>query len=347
MAAAPAPSVVAFTAAPTELTSAGGSVQLSASVQNATTCTFKSTPTVNGLPVDRDCGSGTATANVTLPANTTSKAKTYTFRLTATGTGRNAQADPITVTVAAAPAPSVVAFTAAPTELTSAGGSVQLSASVQNATTCTFKSTPTVNGLPVDRDCGSGTATANVTLPANTTSKAKTYTFRLTATGTGRNAQADPITVTVQPRGAPIDTTPPGPVTALAATAGTNGISLSWTNPRDPDLAAIVVRRALGAAAPSTVTDGDPVGTITPPAAQLTDPVPSDGSTYSYSVFARDSSGNYSGTRVRHWRPHSTRHRQRPSHTWQQALRRRRCTCPGQIRPTPTSPASRSDARRG
>ncbi|MGZ6672837.1 MAG: hypothetical protein ACXVFM_10860, partial [Solirubrobacteraceae bacterium] len=168
-------------------------------------------------------------------------------------------------------------------------------ASVQNATTCTFKSTPTLTGLPVDKACGSGAATANVTLPANTTSKAKTYTFGLTATGTGRNAQATPITVTVQPRGAPIDTTPPGPVTALVATAATNGMSLSWTNPRDPDLSAIVVRRALGTTAPSTVTDGDPVGTITPPAAQLNDPVPSDGSTYSYSIFARDSSGNYSG----------------------------------------------------
>ncbi|MGZ6576692.1 MAG: hypothetical protein ACXVHJ_37660, partial [Solirubrobacteraceae bacterium] len=73
MAAAPAPSVVAFTATPPELTSAGGSVQLSASVQNATTCTFKSTPTLTGLPVDKACGSGAATANVTLPANTTSK----------------------------------------------------------------------------------------------------------------------------------------------------------------------------------------------------------------------------------------------------------------------------------
>ena len=291
----PAPSVASFGATPVELAAAGGAIQLSASVQNATSCTLRSSPAVDGLPATIDCASGGATRTITLPTNTTTKPKTYTFRLTASGTGKSAQADPVTVTVDAQPAPSVASFGATPVELAAAGGAIQLSASVQNATSCTLRSSPAVDGLPATIDCASGGATRTITLPTNTTTKPKTYTFRLTASGTGKSAQADPVTVTVQPAGSPIDITPPSPVTALVAHAGPAGISLAWTNPPDPDLAALIARRTLGFTAPSSVGDGDAVATIAPPAGQLTDgTLGNDGTTYSYSIFARDTSGNVS-----------------------------------------------------
>ena len=52
------------------------------------------------------------------------------------------------------------------------------------------------------------------------------------------------------------DTTPPGPVTAPAAVPGSTTVALSWTNPTDDDFAGVVIRRATGSVAPSSVTAG-------------------------------------------------------------------------------------------
>ena len=72
----------------------------------------------------------------------------------------------------------------------------------------------------------------------------------------------------------------------------TSSIALSWTNPGDADLAQVVVRRAPGGTAPATATAGTGVvlGSLT--VSGVTDTGLSPGSTYSYSLFTRDHTGN-------------------------------------------------------
>lgn len=87
----------------------------------------------------------------------------------------------------------------------------------------------------------------------------------------------------------------PGPVTALAATAITRtSIALRWANPSAADLAGAVVRRAVGATAPATVTDGTPVADVPVPGHAVTDTGLDAGTTYTYAVFAHDSGPHYS-----------------------------------------------------
>jgi hypothetical protein len=93
----------------------------------------------------------------------------------------------------------------------------------------------------------------------------------------------------------PSDTIPPGPVTGLSATYDTstaNAVALTWTNPTDPDLESIIVRRAVGPTAPALATEGEEVALETP--TSVTDTGVDPNKQYSYAVFTRDSSGNTS-----------------------------------------------------
>lgn len=92
------------------------------------------------------------------------------------------------------------------------------------------------------------------------------------------------------------DGTPPGPVANIAAAGGNRQVSLTWTNPSDPDFAGTMVRYRTDAY-PTSVTDGDLV-TYEPGSAgqpdscihtNLTNDV-----TYYYAAFARDDSAFYS-----------------------------------------------------
>ena len=80
------------------------------------------------------------------------------------------------------------------------------------------------------------------------------------------------------------DPAPGAPTTIKAALNGTHPV-ISWTRPIDGDIADIVVRRALGTTAPSTITDGDAVsggdGASVPDTVTI-------GETYSYALFAVD-----------------------------------------------------------
>ena len=293
--ASPPASVLSFTVSPSALPAAGGTVSLAASVTDATTCVFRSSPDLPGLPASFPCSSGTAALSVAVPANTTRNPKTYTFDLTARGKGKPAKAVPVAVIVVAPLPPTIVSLAVSPVALGPAGGSVQLAGSVRDASSCTFKATPTVAGLPATVACASGSAVEKVTIPANATKKAKTYSFSLVADGVvGPAAHSDPATVTVAAAGT-VDTTPPGPVTALTATGGSAGIHLAWTNPADIDFAAVLVRRASGSTPPASPTDGVLVATVQAPGASLDDTsVQNTGAIYSYSLFAQDTSGNTS-----------------------------------------------------
>jgi protein MpaA len=147
--------------------------------------------------------------------------------------------------------------------------------------------------------------------PANQT-KSATLTIRagksqrwLPAQSTAIFARAQATTtlraslkVAVQPAANPAPT-PPAPVSSLTASQVTaSTITLTWANPADTGVTAVIVRRATGAIAPATPTEG----TAVPPdpaaanslASSATDRGLSAGSRYSYAVFTADAAGTVS-----------------------------------------------------
>jgi hypothetical protein len=86
------------------------------------------------------------------------------------------------------------------------------------------------------------------------------------------------------------DTVAPGPVTSLTATPAASEVALSSALPDDLDRAGVVVRYAVGATAPTTVTDGQAAGRAPSGDAVVKRLLPD--TTYSFAVFAVDWSGN-------------------------------------------------------
>ena len=182
-ASSPRPEISSFVATPDSLTAAGGSVLLSATITNADSCTLSSTPVINGLPVTASCASGTVNENVAVPGDPTGRPDGYTFRLAATG-ATTTETKALKLWVAATPAPTVSPPTVTPSSVTSSGGVVTLSATVANAISCTFSSSPAVPGLPATIPCTNGMVSEQVTIPADTGKRAITYKFGLAVTGT-------------------------------------------------------------------------------------------------------------------------------------------------------------------
>jgi uncharacterized repeat protein (TIGR01451 family) len=96
------------------------------------------------------------------------------------------------------------------------------------------------------------------------------------------------------------DTTPPALVTDFSASDGENEQStLTWTNPADPDLAEVIVRRKTNEY-PINHTDGILVYQDTSPVPgqvqSYTDTGLTNGTTYYYAIFSRDTAGNWNDT---------------------------------------------------
>ncbi len=89
-----------------------------------------------------------------------------------------------------------------------------------------------------------------------------------------------------------IDITPPGPVTGVTATPGDLKITLAWTNPADDDFAGIQIQRKTNAF-PNTPSDGWTLYNDGP-RTTITNAGIYNGVTYYYTIWAKDSSGNYS-----------------------------------------------------
>lgn len=91
----------------------------------------------------------------------------------------------------------------------------------------------------------------------------------------------------------PYDLIPPGPPTSFTVTPGPQQNALAWQNPLDLDFAAVIIRRST-TGYPTTPTDGDSVyaGSGT----SHLDSGLTDGVTYYYSIWARDTSNNLSTT---------------------------------------------------
>ena len=81
----------------------------------------------------------------------------------------------------------------------------------------------------------------------------------------------------------------PGPVTNTAFVGADHIVSIGWTNPPDIDLARIVIRRALGATPPASITDGESV--CDPCTAPHDDSGLANDVLVSYAIFAVDEGG--------------------------------------------------------
>ncbi len=88
------------------------------------------------------------------------------------------------------------------------------------------------------------------------------------------------------------DSKPPGPVTKLAVAGQPHTARLTWVNPKDSDFDHVIVRMALGQTPPATPGDGTAVyngGGTAVTATHI-----ANGKTYSFSVWAADTTGNTS-----------------------------------------------------
>ncbi len=123
------------------------------------------------------------------------------------------------------------------------------------------------------------------------------YRLVVLASTTARSATSPIRTVTAKNPVVipPKDTTAPGPVTTLTATAvSMTSIKLDWANPAAADFTGVTIRRAAGPTAPRTTTDGSSVPvTASATAKSYSDTGLSPGTQYSYAVFAHDRVLNY------------------------------------------------------
>lgn len=121
-----------------------------------------------------------------------------------------------------------------------------------------------------------------------------TVAYSLTRSGSPTTDPA-PIGPVSPPAGpSPSDTTAPASPTNALAVPDAGSINLSWTNPTDPDLDRIVVRKAQGDTAPAGPTDGQPVGLASATATSVTVADLPEKTTFSFAVFAQDVAGNTS-----------------------------------------------------
>lgn len=81
-------------------------------------------------------------------------------------------------------APSVKSLAASPSSLSQFGGSVTVSATVDNASTCVLSVSPSISGLPFSDHCG-GAYSHSFQVPANLGKSTTKWVFTLTATGSG------------------------------------------------------------------------------------------------------------------------------------------------------------------
>ncbi len=197
--------------------------------------------------------------------------------------------------------------TLAPPDTTPPGVVTGLSATPTTTTVALSWTNPTdadYAGVMIRRAIGStppnsttsGTFVANITTPGATftdtaLSPTTQYSYALfTYDGVPNYSAGTGVTTTTL---TPPDTTPPGPVTAVSATPGNTSVALSWTRPGDSDYTGVMIRRAVGATAPSSPTAGTLVSDVASPTSTITDSGLASGTQYSYAFFAHDAVPNY------------------------------------------------------
>jgi hypothetical protein len=126
----------------------------------------------------------------------------------------------------------------------------------------------------------SSTGTASLAFTAGTPGS---YSYRAwTAAADGA------LEFTSAPTALEVKVAAPGPVTNVAAVPSSTSVDLSWNNPAEPSLSAVMIRRAVGATPPTSATAGTLVTDAAKPAESFTDTSVTSGTQYSYALFAHD-----------------------------------------------------------
>jgi hypothetical protein len=154
---------------------------------------------------------------------------------------------------------------AAPTRTVStSGGVVRFAATVRNATTCHWSSSPTIAGFTATTKCKTGNVSRSAKFPANTTTTAKAYAVTLIVRGktttvdhwkVNQAKETPPTRCT-----GPCAFTFPSPDIFGAASIAVNSISqnVAWPNPNYNDLPAgdqLDELNATVCAGPTGITD--------------------------------------------------------------------------------------------
>lgn len=98
------------------------------------------------------------------------------------------------------------------------------------------------------------------------------------------------LVVTVTPAYA---TPPPTPVSGLSARPGDSQVTLRWTNPADTDFAGVTVVHKAGDVPPATPEDGTAVAVAAPAVSAVVKGL-TNNTLYSFSVFTRNTGGDFS-----------------------------------------------------
>lgn len=130
---------------------------------------------------------------------------------------------------------------------------------------------------------GTATSHSDTTLADDTT-----YYYTLFARDTSGNQSISRISAKTP------DTVATGPVTEFTATAADRQVTLAWTNPTDSDFKAVRVLRSTSDYATSATQSEGQTNIYEGADTSYTDTGISNGTTYYYTVFASDSSGNWS-----------------------------------------------------
>ncbi|HWX27199.1 MAG TPA: Ig-like domain-containing protein, partial [Steroidobacteraceae bacterium] len=236
---------------------------------------------------------GVPWAACTSPQQYTSLADgAHTFKVRAVNTAGEADPTPAEATWTVGTTPPAVTLTA-PTDgsmtnnnVPTFSGTAGTNSGDSPAITVNIYAGFSAAGMPVQ----TLTATAHSgswSVPANAPLEDGTYTAQAIQhdeVGNVGESSADTFT---------IDTTPPGPVTALRIVPADDGLHIEWTNPSDADYAGVMIRRSEGDTPPSSPASGTLITTAPPSTTTIDDTTVTPGQTYSYAVFAYDYVPNY------------------------------------------------------
>ena len=211
------------------------------------------------------------------PAHTYTAAGTRTATLQVTDSAGGTDSDVVTVTVFAAPTATIG----------SAGGDA--GSPVDVAVSTVTPANTVITDYEVSYGDGTGLVFGAGDAPATLTHTYATVgTFSVTFSAFNDAdgiASATTQVVVVQP-----------PVSALSVAAvALTSVTLGWTNPTNTEFAGVTIRRSIGDVPPADPTAGDPVPVpLSTSATSFTDTDLTEGTQYSYAVFARDGAPHFS-----------------------------------------------------
>jgi hypothetical protein len=222
----PGPTISDFTATPSQLKDAGGSVRLTARTTGATKCAISSNTAIKGLPTTIVCPGGHPGITVTVPGNTGSTVRSISFTMKAEAANGAYAAATLYVHVLP-PAAQITSWKASASTLSASGGTVTLTGKVTRALACVITASPNnIKGLPVSVPCTSGTVTKTVSLPAATSGTTNSWNFALSAAGLGGGAPTSVLTVLVTGKAPSVTAFSVSPTT-LPSSGGTVTLSIT------------------------------------------------------------------------------------------------------------------------